>query len=384
MRIIADENIPFVKDCFETIGDVVTLPGRAINREIVKNADCLLVRSITKVNEELLAGSGVKFVATATIGIEHIDIDYLNKNQIGFASAPGSNANSVAEYVVAGLLSVGNKKKITLAGESIAVIGVGNVGSRVVNKCTALGMKCVLNDPPLQRQTNDEKYRPIEEVFGCDIVTVHTPLTRAGTDKTYHLADDGFFSRLKDGCIFINSSRGGCVDTAALKKAITCGKLKAAIIDVWENEPKIDLELLRMVDISTPHIAGYSYDGKIAGMVMIYEAACRHFGLKPQKDAKDFLPVPAVPEIIIDETSGDEQKVLHETVRQVYVINRDDFNTREISMVPASERGGFFDGLRKAYPVRREFQNTKVILKGCNANLAKKLGGIGFEVCDAG
>ncbi len=330
-------------------------------------------------NEKLLAGSKVKFVATATIGFEHVDVDYLKNRGISFASAPGSNANSVADYIVAALLSVAQKHKITLEGKSVGVVGVGNVGSKVAKKCAALGMKVKLNDPPLSRQTGDAKYRPINELFDCDFITLHAPLTREGQDKTYHLADEKFLASLKTGCVFINTCRGAVHDTAALKAAIQNKKLGAVILDVWENEPNIDCELLRLVDISTPHIAGYSLDGKIGGMIMIYNAACEHFGLKPKHKIEDFLPSPTVPQITIDKIDTDPQKLLYEIVQQVYVINRDDFNTREIAMVEQEKRGKFFDDLRKNYPVRREFQNTKIIMTSENA-LKTKLSGIGFQI----
>jgi erythronate-4-phosphate dehydrogenase len=379
MKIIADENIPFVKECFSSIGDVQTFSGRKITPETVADADCLLVRSITPVNEKLLAKSNVKFVATATIGFEHVDIDCLAKRGIGFASAPGSNANSVADYLVAALLSVAKKHKITLAGKSIGVVGVGNVGGKVAKKCTALGMIVKLNDPPLARQTGESKYRPLNELFDCDFITLHTPLTREGQDKTYHLADENFFKSLKAGCVFINTCRGGVHDTATLKDAIKSKKLSAVILDVWENEPNIDCELLRMVDISTPHIAGYSLDGKIAGLIMIYSAACKYFNIEPKHTIADFLPPPKVPQIIIDQITTDEQSLLHEIVQQVYAINRDDFNTRELAMVEPGKRAKFFDDLRKNYPVRREFQNTTVILKQRSLHLADVFNSIGFK-----
>jgi erythronate-4-phosphate dehydrogenase len=380
MKIIADENIPFVKECFASIGDVKTLSGRQITPEVVADADCLLVRSITQVNEKLLANSKIQFVATATIGFEHVDIEYLKKQGIGFASAPGSNANSVADYLVAALLSVAQKHKMTLEGKSIGVVGVGNVGSKVARKCAALGMIAKLNDPPLFRQTGDQKYRPLNELFDCDFITLHTPLTREGEDKTYHLADEKFFASLKTGCVFINTCRGAVHDTVALKAAIQNKKLSAVILDVWEKEPNIDCELLRLVDISTPHIAGYSLDGKIAGMIMIYNAACEHFGLKPKHKIEDFLPPPTVPQITIEKTDADSQKVLHETIQQVYPINRDDFNTREIAMVEPDKRGKFFDDLRKNYPIRREFQNTTIVLSVQAENIENELKGIGFKV----
>ena len=381
MKIVADQNIPFVGACFSSIGQVTLAAGRQITPALVKDADALLVRSITQVNAGLLEGSNVKFVATATIGTDHIDLDYLASKGIGFASAPGSNAMSVADYITAALLTVGRKKNIQLEGKSIGIVGVGNVGSRVEKKCRALGMKVVLNDPPLQRQTADAKYRPLEEVFACDVVTMHTPLTKDGPDNTFHLADEKFFASMKDGAVFLNSARGKVHDEAALKKAMQSGRLSAVVLDVWETEPNVDPWLLKNVDISTPHIAGYSFDGKVVGMVMIYEAMCKHFGLEAAKTAHDFLPAPEVPEIRItpEQLTQDEERIIHDTVQQVYVINRDDFNMWELLLQPENERGAWFDSLRKNYPVRREFQNTTVLLPDVESCLAKKLAGIGFQ-----
>jgi erythronate-4-phosphate dehydrogenase len=380
MKIIADENIPFVAECFSSIGEVEVVSGRDMTPNIVADADALLVRSITHVGADLLTGSKVRFVGTATIGFDHIDIEYLSRNNIGFASAPGSNANSAAEYVIAALLNITKQYEINLEGKSIGIIGVGNVGSRVAKKCEALGMKTYLNDPPLQRQTGNSKYLPIENLFDCDFITLHTPLTFEGEDKTFHLANERFFKSLKTGCIFFNASRGGIVDSSALKAAIKGGKLQATVLDVWENEPNIDVELLEMVDIGTPHIAGYSLDGKIAGMIMIYKAACMYFGLEAKYDISSFLPIPAVPELNIDPKSNSEQDILLIAVEKIYDIKTDDTRLRQTVEKIMEQRGKFFDHLRKTYPVRREFQNTEAIVNDRNSSLAKKLKGIGFLV----
>ena len=382
MKIIADANIPFVLECFSSIGDVEAVGGREIKRDVVADADVLLVRSITPVFADLLTGSKVRFVATATIGFDHIDVDFLRRNCIGFASAPGSNANSAAEYVVAALLEIGHRHKISLEGKSIGVIGVGNVGSRVAQKCRALGMEVLLNDPPLYRQTDDAKYLPIQELFDCDFITFHTPLTFEGIDKTFHLADEDFFNALKTGCVFVNASRGSVVDGAALKSAIQAGRLRAVALDVWENEPNIETELLEMVDIGTPHIAGYSLDGKIAGMIMIYKSACEFFGIEPEFDIEDFLPEPDVKTIELNPNPENQQDALLETVRKVYSIDRDDMRLRQVLHEPAGKKGKLFDNLRKNYPVRREFQNTEVIIECTGDSPAKKLSGIGFKVTE--
>jgi erythronate-4-phosphate dehydrogenase len=380
MNIIADENIPFVAECFSSIGEVETIPGREITPGVIADADVLLVRSITPLSADLLAGSKVRFVGTATIGFDHIDIEYLRRNNIGFASAPGSNANSAAEYVIAALLNIAEQHSIDLEGKSIGIVGVGNVGSRVAKKCLALGMKTYLNDPPLQRQTGDSKYLPIEQLFDCDFITLHTPLTFEGEDKTFHLADKSFFNLLKKGCVFINASRGGVVDSGALKTAIEESRLQATALDVWENEPNIDAELLEMVDIGTPHIAGYSLDGKVAAMIMIYKAACKYFGLETKYDIDSFLPEPAVPELKINPDCGSGQDVLLGIVKKIYNIKADDIRLRRMLEESAKEGGKYFDSLRRNYPVRREFQNTQIILENPCLGLAEKLAGIGFKI----
>jgi len=379
MKIIADENIPFVEECFSSLGGTKAVPAGEITADAVRDADILLVRSVTKVNEELLKKSSVKFVGSATSGFEHIDIEFLQTNGVGFAYAPGSNANSVAEYVVAALLAVAKKHKFELQAKSIGIIGAGHIGSKVADKAAALDMEVLLNDPPLQRQTHDPKYLPLEQLYGCDFITMHTPLTFEGVDKTYHLADEAFFDSFKKGAFFINAARGAVADTNALKKAIRSGKLAGAVVDVWENEPNIDNELILRADLSTPHIAGYSLDGKVAGTMMIYEAACEHFGIGPKYTADDFLPPSEKPEITIDPDSGTEQDIIHDTVQQIYVINRDDFNTREILIVPPEQRAKWFNDLRADYPVRREFQNTQIVFTQPSETLASKLKGIGFR-----
>ncbi|MBN2271088.1 MAG: 4-phosphoerythronate dehydrogenase, partial [Sedimentisphaerales bacterium] len=351
-----------------------------ITSDVVADADVLLVRSITPVNAGLLAGSRVKFVGTATIGFDHVDIDYLRRDNIGFASAPGSNANSAAEYVMAALLEIAQKYSIDLEGKSIGVVGVGNVGSRVAMKCRAFGMEVLLNDPPLQRQSGDDKYLPLEELYDCDFLTLHTPLTFEGQDKTYHLADEEFFKSLGKRCVFINASRGAVVDSAALIAAMNMGRLQGVVLDVWENEPNIDTELLKLVDIGTPHIAGYSLDGKIAGMIMIYIAVCEHYGIEPRHSINDFLPEPEVRQVSLDPNPSNHVETLVAAVEAVYDIRIDDVRLRGIQGTRSGHAGEFFDNLRKEYPVRREFHNTRVVLERPCEAVARKLAGIGFTV----
>ena len=390
MKIVADKSTTFVAEGFSPIGELVLLDGREITPAAISDADIVIVGTATKVDEKLLTKSRVRFVGTATTGFDHIDIEYLKKKGIGFASAPGSNANSVAEFVIAALLELAHKNGFELEGKTIGIIGAGRIGGRVAKKCAAIGMKVLLNDPPLQRQTGDKKFLPLKELFGCDFITLHTPLTFEGVDKTYHLADGNFFDSLKAGCIFVNTARGAVAETGALKKAIKDGRIKAAVIDVWENEPDIDIELLEMADIGTPHIAGYSLDGKVAGMVMVQNAVCEYFSLPMKKNVDDFLPAADVPKVEIEISDAGEQDILRRTVKRIYDITKDDADFRRILKLPSNKRSFIFDRLRKSYHFRREFHNTVCVLategkdkvSATEKRLVKKLKGIGFKVSE--
>jgi len=396
MHIVADENIPYVKDAFGTLGDVRLISGRKMDAAAVREADLLLVRSVTKVGAALLEGSRVRFVGTATIGTDHVDLPWLQRARIAFSAAPGSNANSVAEYIVAALLTLCARRGWTLAGRSIGVIGVGNVGSRVAAGAAALGMQVLLNDPPLQRatrstsslrlrsgragQAGDAKYRPLEELLGCDFITLHVPLEKRGTDPTWHLADAAFLSRMKRGAVLLNSSRGAVADNAALLRALEEGRLADAVLDVWEGEPRLNAALLARAALGTPHIAGYSFDGKVNGTQMLYDAACKLLGAKPAWDAASSMPPPETPEMTLQAAGRDEEALLREAVQRIYPIERDDAALRRLLEMPEPERGPWFDRLRKEYPVRREFQNTRVRLVGGTLSLEKKLAGIRFKM----
>lgn len=377
MKIVVDENIPYGREAFASLGEVVTVPGRGIAPEHVRDAELLMVRSVTKVNDSLLAGSKIRFVATATIGEDHIDKPWLKAQGIRFSSAPGCNANSVGDYVVAALLDLAAAFDLDLRAMSLGIVGCGNVGKRVLAKATALGLRCVVNDPPLARATCEPFYRPLEEILACDIITTHVPLTKEGPDPTYHLVNEDFLRAMRPGAILINTARGGVNDTAALKRALRDGHVRAAVLDVWEGEPRVDPELLEMTFIGTPHIAGYSFDGKVNGTRQIYEAACRFLGVAPTWDATPLLPEPACPHIVLD--ARDPQALRH-AVQAVYPIREDDARMRALLELPDSEQGTYFDRLRKEYPRRREFYNTRVTLSSSNAALEATLRGIGFTL----
>lgn len=379
MKIVADENIPFAREAFGRLGGVTLCAGRRMSAAAVRDADALFVRSVTKINEALLAGSSVKFVGTATIGTDHVDQDYLKRRGTGFAHAPGCNATSVSEYVIAAMLVLAGRTGSTLAGKRLGVVGVGNVGSRVVAKAAALGMEVLKNDPPLARRTGRTDFLGLEEVLHADVVTLHVPLTMEGPDKTFHLADEAFLDRMPDGSVLINSSRGPVTDEAALLGRRKRGKLGGLVMDVYENEPHLTPDLLELTDLATAHIAGYSFDGKVNGTFQIYEAACAFFGRAAEWDPADDMPAPEIPKVTLPD-GGDEQALIARAVRTVYNIEEDDRLLRGILAEPDAERAGFFDRLRKTYRVRREFHNTAVTVPAGRPALAQKLEGLGFNV----
>ena len=378
MKIVADENIPYVKEAFGHIGEVRTMSGRSLSSEALRDADVLLVRSITKVNEMLLEGSSVRFVGTATIGVDHIDMEYLEEHTIEFSSAQGSNANSVAEYIVAALLELSDRYHFALSGKTLGVIGAGNIGSIVARYATALGLKVLENDPPLARETGDPRYLPLDALFDADILTLHVPLNREGEDRTYHLTDREFFSKMKPGGIFINTSRGQVVETEALKGALKHEHLGAAVIDVWEHEPTIDTALLEKVAIATPHIAGYSRDGKANGTQMMYDAVCEHFNIQPEWNVQSALP--QVSDATLAITGDSDENMLRDAVRKAYPIMKDDAGLRNVLTRETTERGPYFDRLRKEYPVRREFYNYTLLCKHAAESLTIKARAIGFKL----
>ncbi len=380
LKIVVDENVPYARETFGTLGTIELVHGREITPGQVRDADVLIVRSITRVNGQLLDGSRVRFVGTATIGFDHVDVGHLRAKGIAFHTAPGSNANSVSEYITAALLLAAERLGRPLEGCTIGVIGVGNVGSLVVRKAQALGMRCLLNDPPKQRDTADPKYLPLDTLLReSDFISLHVPLERNGPDATVGLAGAAFFRSLKPGSVFLNSSRGQVVDEAALKVALDDGKVRLPVLDVWQNEPGIDPEMVRRAFIATPHIAGYSFDGKVAATGMLYEALSAWLGKTPAVDWRALMPAPPVPLIDLSRCSGSDEQLLRSSVLRVYDILRDDRQLREAVIGPDAP-GPRFDLLRKHYPVRRELQNTTVQIEAGRQAITAKLDGLGFRV----
>lgn len=391
MRIIADENIPFVREAFAPLGEVATAAGRDITPALVRDADILLVRSVTRVDAALLDGSRVRFVGTATIGTDHVDTAHLARRGTAFSSAPGSNAESVAQYVVAALDHVAERLGLGLDRLSIGVIGVGNVGGRVARDCRGLGMRVLPHDPPRERAEGGGGFVTLDEALQADIVTMHVPLTRSGPDATANMADAAFFRRMRRSAVFVNTARGGVMDQQALAGLVAADWFGAVVLDVWRGEPEVDARMLRLhegcvstlgVAVATPHIAGYSQDGKVRGTEMLYRAVCEWMNVDPDWDPASALPPPPVPALTLRTEGRAPCAVAREAVRAVYDIRRDDEAFRAILDVPEEGRAAFFDQLRRDYPVRREFSNTRVRLEPHDADAAAALGALGFVVGD--
>lgn len=378
VNIVAGENIPYVNEAFAGLGKLTFLPGRSMTSADLNDTNILLIRSITMVGEELLRDTPVEFVGSASAGVDHIDQAYLQSRKIPFASAGGSNANSVAEYVIASLLLIGKRHGLTLKGKTVGIVGVGHIGKLVKSKIEALGMHPVLNDPFLA-ETGQINHSSLEDTLGCDVVTLHTPFTLGGPHPTFHLLNEQTFKWVKPSAIFINAARGEVVDTHALLDVITRKRIGPTVIDVWEGEPDINWDLFQSATIGTPHIAGHSLDGKANGTFMIYAALCRHLGVSPTWDPEKTLPAPLVPSITIEISEIPDEEIIGEVVAKVYDLAMDHRRMQELLAAAPEYRPPLFDALRKNYPVRREFHRTKLMLPKALERLRPALEGIGFS-----
>lgn len=373
IRIVADDKIPFLRGALEPFAEVVYLPGKKISKDILKDADALLIRTRTKCTDKLLEGTNVRFIGTATIGFDHIDTVYCDKHRIRWTNAPGCNSSSVQQYITAAWLKLACDHHYELKDKTIGIVGVGNVGSKVEKIARILGMNVLLNDPPRARKEGAMNFVLFDKILKeSDIVTAHIPLSFVDEDNTYHLFNDQSFRKMKKGAWFFNSSRGEVTDTYALIKALASGKLGGAVIDVWENEPDIDLELLSKTFIATPHVAGYSIDGKANGTSMVVNSLCKYFNLPPENWYPADVPVPDKATIKIDGKGKSDNDIIWEAVFHTYNIEDDD---RKLRCNPAD-----FEMLRGDYPLRREFPSYIINLKGGNKKVLKTLDDMGFRI----
>ena len=380
MKTVCAESVLHGREAFATLGEVTVVPDRKIGPAEVREADALVIRSKTAVHRDLLAGSRVAFVGTATAGFDHLDTAALAEAGVAWMAAAGCNANSVAEYIVAALLCLARRHSFRLEGRTLGVVGVGQVGRRVVRKAQALGLRVLQNDPPRRLAENAAELIEADDLLAAsDIVTLHVPLTDVGPFATRRMVDARWLERMKPGAIFINASRGEVVDEADLLLALESGQVSTAVLDVWDHEPAFSAALMARAELGTPHIAGYSYDGKLEGTILVYRDACRFFERPATWNPDPLRPPPAVPEIVFDPTGWGDEAALDAMVRRVYDIEADDRALRDGPNDEAA-RAARFERLRRNYPERREFFNTRVRLTRPAPDLARKLDGIGFRV----
>lgn len=372
MNIIVDENIPLAQAYFSQLGHVIAKPGRQLSSADVRTADALIVRSVTPVNAALLEGSNVNFVGTCTIGLDHLETQYLTEQGIAYINAPGCNANSVVEYVFAALAATDTDWH----NRKVGIIGCGNVGGAVYRKLQAMGAECCAYDPFLK----DEKIRTVslDEALQSSIICVHTPLTTTGEYPSWHMLDEAKLRALPENATLISAGRGGVIDNQALRRVLSERDDITVILDVWEPEPDIDTRLLQQVDLGTPHIAGYSYDGKVAGTQMIYAALCEHWQhavIEPPADLTTAYDI-NVEGLLEGELSETQQ--LHKVLRQMYDIEQD--HQQLCRALDGRDMGLYFDQLRKGYPKRREFWHYQIDQQAIKKPLAKTLAALGIAL----
>lgn len=374
MRIVADENIP-AADVFSRHGEVRVLPGRSLTPDDVRNADALIVRSVTRVNAELLQGSRVRFVGTCTIGTDHLDTGWLESQGIGWSNAPGCNARAVVEYVLAVLRLLAIRRQAVLAQRTFGIVGAGEVGQRLANVLTGLGWQVLLCDPPRQKGGRQpgvagmpgQQFCGLDELLQrCDVLCLHTPLICTGDWPTHHLLDNARLRQLQQGCWLLNVGRGPVVDNSALLQVLQERPDLAVVLDVWEHEPRVDPRLAALCELVTPHIAGYSLDGKIRGTEMIYRAFCRHFVL--DDDVVMDYPPAEIAALSVGDGLSAEQLLLR-LLGLFYEPLADDAALRATLLLAPEQQRQAFDRLRKDYPVRREMLHTRLLLPAQNPAL---------------
>jgi erythronate-4-phosphate dehydrogenase len=346
MRIVADSNMVGVEEVFGALGSVTLVPGRDLRPQHVREADMLLVRSVTSVDAQLLDGSSVAFVGSATSGFDHVDAQYLRARGIDFAYAPGSNANSVLEYVISAIASCDDYLERLCAGASVGIIGFGVIGKRLAQRLGAIGIACSAYDPWLE-QESDTRLVALDKVLSSDVICIHAELTQREPWPSYHLLGAQELARINPLSLLINAGRGGVVDNSALRQLLAQEPGRRVILDVWEREPDIDVELMRACYYATPHIAGYSYDGKVLATHMLCKSACAAMGLK----LPDQLLTPAESELqpypLAVPTGLSKAELIRWLQRQSYDIRSDDERMR-------LNNAADFDQQRKEYPQRRE------------------------------
>ncbi|MDX2419365.1 MAG: 4-phosphoerythronate dehydrogenase PdxB [Xanthomonadales bacterium] len=372
MKVIIDNKIPYIQGVLEPYAEVLYLPGKLTTRDVVKDADALITRTRTLCNQEILQGSKVKYIATATIGFDHIDTNYCKSAGIAWSNAPGCNAESVNQYISSALFSYSIRKGYSLKDKTIGIVGVGQVGSRVAKTCAILGMKVLLNDPPRERREGPSLFVSLQEIQKqADIITFHVPLNMEGIDCTYHMASETFLKGLKKNALIINTCRGEVFDSAAVYKAKLSGAISGMIIDCWENEPELDLALLQQADYGTSHIAGYSRDGKANGTTISVRAISQFFKLGLDGWQPPGIEPPVNPIIELDGSKQNADSLLADAILSTYEIESDDRALRNSPHI--------FEQLRGDYPVRREFGSYSIKARNVDPEIIGILIKLGFK-----
>jgi erythronate-4-phosphate dehydrogenase len=371
MRIVADENIPALQEYFSVFGDVVAVNGRALQAEQVADADVLLVRSVTPVNADLLAGSPVRFVGTCTIGTDHLDTAYLRDAGVSYASAPGCNAGGVVQYVLTAL----SQLRENWRSSKVGIVGCGNVGGRLYRTLRQLGVDCVGYDPFLA-SSSDLQLVSFEEVLQADILCLHAPYTTEGTYPTRHMFNAAALAQLRPGALLLNAGRGGVIDNAALLARLQAGADLEVVLDVWENEPSINADLARCVAVGTPHIAGYSDEGRMNGSIMICRALAQFLGWSDEQIEAHLQAV----SVRSGNTGG---SISAASVKEALISAYDIWADHQRFMAAVNDDaplGPAFDRLRKHYPGRREPSYYTVAVPDANAALEGELRAAGFRL----
>lgn len=372
-KIVIDQHIPYIQGALEPFAQVEYLGGKEISAQDMSDASALIVRTRTICDAALLKGSKVKIIASATIGYDHIDTEYCESNGIEWANAPGCNSGSVAQYITAALLQICKKEEVHPSKLTLGVVGIGNVGSKVVKIARSLGFKVLKNDPPRAREEGDDKFVSLNRIARkCDIITFHVPRINEGPDKTYHLFDNKFLEKLEKKPYIINTSRGEVADTEALKTGAKKGLVRGLILDVWENEPEIDSELLGLTMISTPHIAGYSADGKANGTAMAVANVARVLKF----DLNNWFPTAVpIPELNVIKMNAAKYTLIDAVKKAVDFT----YDLKAESKKLANNIGDF-EKLRNNYPLRREFGSFEVVLKNGSKSLVQLFTDLGFHL----
>ncbi|MDC5703607.1 4-phosphoerythronate dehydrogenase [Vibrio europaeus] len=370
MKILVDENMPYAEQLFSQLGEVVLKSGRTLTADDLVDVDALMIRSVTKVNAELIAKANkLKFVGTATAGMDHVDQALLKEKGIYFTAAPGCNKVGVAEYAFSVMMVLAQQHGFSVFDKTVGIIGVGQVGSYLQKCLEGIGINVLINDPPKQAEGDTRQFTSLPKLLEqADIITLHTPITRDGEHPTHHLIDQEVLEMLRGDQILINAARGPIVDNAALKARLQKNDGFIAALDVFEFEPEVDMELLPLLAFATPHVAGYGLEGKARGTTMIFNSYCEFLNNELRAHASDLLPIAPVPQLNLDREW--DEATLHNITQLVYDVRKDDaLFRREIS------KPGSFDLMRKNYWDRREYSAVTLVGgESCNLSPLAKLG----------